>query len=263
MAILEFNRKDARLVVNFLRMNLRDKYLGSALGAAWAVANPLLLLAVFTFVFGFIYKIRLPGAETTFSYAIWLIGGYGPWLATSEAIFSSALSLVNSAGMIKNMAFKTELLPIAAALNGLPPLVVTLVFLAILVVADGNPPTWHALLVAPVVVLHFAFVISLSFFVSAINVFVRDVGFALPNLLFVLLFATPIFYPIESTPGIVQVISALNPFYILPEGYRAALIYHRIPDPAGLAYVGILSIALGWFGLKFFRRVKGYFSAML
>lgn len=263
MAFLDFNRNDARLVLNFLRMNLRDKYMGSALGATWAVANPLLLLAVFTFVFGYVYKIRLPGAETTLSYAVWLIGGYGPWIATSEAIMAAALSLVTSAGMVKNMAFKTELLPVSAALTGLVPLLVSLVFLAILLVFDDNPPTWHALAVIPVVVLHFAFVIALGFFLSTITVFVRDVGFVLPNLLFVILFATPIFYPIESTPRIVQLVSAVNPFYIVPEGYRAALIYHRLPDLAGLAYVGAVTLVLGYFGLKVFRRVKGHFTGML
>lgn len=263
MAFLDFNRTDARLVLNFLKMNLRDKYMGSALGAAWAVANPLLLLVVFTFVFGYVYKINLPGAETTLSYAVWLIGGYGPWIATSEAIMAAALSLVSGAGMVKNRAFKTELLTIAAALTGLVPLLVSLAFLVVLMFVDNNPPTWHALTVIPLVVLHFAFVIALGFFLSAITVFVRDVGFVLPNLLFVILFATPIFYPIESTPHILQLVSVANPFYIVPEGYRAALIYHRIPDLPGLAYVGVVSLVLGYSGLKVFRRVKGYFTAML
>jgi lipopolysaccharide transport system permease protein len=263
MIILGLNRTDARLALNFFRINLRDKYLGSALGSIWAVANPLLQLGIFTYVFGFVYKIRLPGAETTLAYSIWLIGGYGPWIALQESIMACALCVVSSAPIVKNMAFKTEVLPFAAALTGIVPLTVSMLFLSLLLIADGNPPTWHAILIVPIVALQFLFVASLGFFLAAVTVFVRDLAIVLPNLLFALLFATPIFYPVESTPAILRGLSKANPFYIIPESYRTVMIYHKIPDPWALAYVAVISAALSIIGIKVFRRVKGYFGAML
>jgi lipopolysaccharide transport system permease protein len=260
MAVLGFDRNDAKLMWAFFGMNLRDRYLGSHLGSLWAVANPVLMLALFTFVFGYVFKMKLPGVDTTLSYAIWLISGYGPWLATSEALMAASLSVVASAGLVKNMAFKTEVLPITAALTGLLPLGVSLGFLTVLLVVDGNMLSWHAMFGIAIVVLQFALIISLGFFMSAVTVFVRDFAFALPM---VVLFATPIFYPLASTPPFVQAISLGNPFYIISEGYRRTLVYHHLPDVIGLLYVAALSAVLAVVGLKLFRRYKRYFEARL
>lgn len=258
-----FDPSDVRLLWNFFKMNLRDKYLGSSLGSAWAIANPLLLLAIFTFLFGYVYRLRLPGVETTFSYTVWMISGYGPWLASTEAIMAAAMSVVSAAGLVKNMAFKAEILPIAAGLTGLVPLGVCSFFLVVLLFADGNGLSWHALTVVLIAILQFGFIVSLGFFLSVITVFVRDLGFALPNLLMIILFATPIFYPIESMPRIMQMLTQVNPFYIITEGYRQPLIYHRIPDVLGLVYLAAVSFGLGVCGLKVFRRLKGYLEARL
>jgi len=263
VGVFGFDPSDARLLWNFFKMNVRDKYLGSRLGSVWAIANPLLMLTIFTFVFGYVYRLRLPGAETTFSYTIWMISGYGPWLASTEAIMATTMSVVSAAGLVKNMAFKAEILPIAAALTGLLPLGVCSCLLVVLLLVDGNTLSWHALMVLLIAILQFAFVASLGFFLSVITVFVRDLGIALPNVLTIVLFATPIFYPIESMPRVMQVLSQGNPFYIISEGYRQALIYHRTPDVLGLVYLAAVSFGLGVSGLKVFRRLKGYLEARL
>ena len=258
-----FDPSDVKLLWNFFKMNLRDKYLGSSLGSAWAVANPLLLLSIFTFVFTYVFGLRFPGLETKFSYTIWLVAGYGPWLATTEAIMSATMSVVSAAGLVKNMAFKTEILPIAAALTGLLPFGVCSSFLIVLLFVDGNVLSWHALMVVLIAILQFAFITSLSFFLSVITVFIRDFGIALPNILMVVLFMTPIFYPLESLPRIMQIVSYANPFYIICEGYRQTLVHHQMPNMFGLVYLATISSGLGVFGLRVFRRLKGYLEARL
>ena len=260
---LGFGGTELRLLWNFLKMDVRDKYVGSSLGSVWAVANPLLLLTIFTFVFGFVYRVRLPGAETTLSYAIWLISGYGPWLATTEAIMAATMSLVAASGLTKNMAFKAEVVPIAAALTGILPLAVSSCLLAVLLFVDGNALYWHALFVIVIAVLQFAFISALGLFLALATVFVRDLGIALPNLLTIVLFATPIFYPIESMPRVMQWVSRFNPFYIISESYRQSLIYHHAPGIFGLIYLCALAALLGVSGLKMFRRLKGYLEARL
>ncbi len=261
--MLGFNRRDVATIWNFFRMNLRDRYLGSRFGAAWAIANPLMMLGIFTFVFGFVFKARLPGADTTFAYSIWLISGYGPWLAITESLTSSASSVISASGLIKNLAFKSETLPIAAALLGLVPLAVSVVFVLILLAIDGNMPTWHAGLIVIIVMLQFLLVTALGFFLAATTVFFRDLALVLPNMLLIVLFASPIFYPIESMPRIVQAASQYNPFYILPEAYRVVLLQHRVPDFGSLVYVAIVSSAVGYLTLSFFRRAKTWFDAAL
>ena len=119
-------------------MNLR--FLGSALGIVWAAANPVLMLGIFTFVFGVVFKSKLPGAETSLSYVIWLISGYGPWLAIAEGLSTGTSAVVANSNLVKNLKFKTEILPIAGALTGIIPLLVAILYLMALLAIDGRPP---------------------------------------------------------------------------------------------------------------------------
>ena len=261
--MLGFAKSDIRLAFNFFKMSLKDKYLGSALGGVWAIANPLFMLAVYTLVFGFVFKVRLPGAETTLAYVIWLISGYGPWLATVEAITASTASVVGAAGVVKNLAFKVELIPISSAFVGLISLAVSLVFLLVLLVLTGNVPGWHAIWLPVIVVVQFFLIVALGLWFSALNVFVRDFSVALPNLLTIFMFATPIFYPLESLPGFMQKVSLFNPFFVISDAYRSVLINQQSPGLIGLLGVLVLSRLLFVAGLTAFRRAKGFFDAAL
>lgn len=263
MHMFGFNKNDIYLGFNLFKMNVRDRYLGSTLGSFWAIANPLFMLGLYTFVFGFVFKVRLPGAETTLGYVVWLISGYGPWIATVEAISASTSSVVGSAGIVKNMAFKTELLPIASALMGLISLAVSLCFLLVLLFFAGNVPSWHIVWLPLVVAVQFFLIISIGLWLSALNVFVRDLSVALPNILTIFMFATPIFYPLESMPTLVQNLSLGNPFYVIAEAYRTVLLQHNSPNMLALLFVVLLAGLLFISGLRAFRRAKGYFDAAL
>lgn len=258
-----FNKQDIRLAFNLFKMNVRDRYLGSSLGSFWAIANPLFMLALYTFVFGFVFKVRLPGADTTLGYVIWLIIGYGPWIATTEAILASTTSVVGAAGVVKNMAFKTELLPISAAFVGLISLGVSLCFLLILMIIEGHVPDWHIVWLPLIVTLQFFLLVSLGLWLSAINVFVRDLSMALPNMLTIIMFVTPIFYPMESMPTLVRKVSFANPFYLIADAYRGVLLHNTTPSLAGMSYIFLLSLTVFYFGLAAFRRAKGYFDSAL
>ena len=157
----------------------------------------------------------------------------------------------------------TTVLPIASALTGLLPLGVSLVFLFCLLLADGQWLTWHVVFLVPIVLLQMMLVIAIGFLVAATTVFFRDLTYALPNLLTVILFASPIFYPLESMPRIVRTLSQFNPFYVLSQAYRDALVNHQIPDLWGLLFVATISTVLGLGTLFVFRRVKSFFEAAL
>jgi lipopolysaccharide transport system permease protein len=261
--MLGFNRYDVRLGLNLLKMTLRDRYLGSGLGGLWAIANPLILLALYTYIFGFVFKTKLPGAETTLSYVVWLISGYGPWIATSDALMAATVSVTGASGLVKNMAFKTELLPIANTFIGSISLSVTLLFLPILIVASGTALSWHILLLPLIVLVHFSLLIALGIWLSAINVFIRDTTQIMPTLLMIWLFMSPIFYSYESMPLIIQKITFLNPIYIITSSYRDVLNGNRFPSFLGLLYVEFISVIVFYYGLKAFRRVKGNFDGVL
>ena len=172
-------------------------------------------------------------------------------------------SVMGASGMVKNMAFKTELLPIAATLVGLINLVVSFCFLLALLVWSGSAITWHLVLLPIVVVLQFAFAAALGIWLSAIAVFVRDVVQILPTLLTAVMFVTPIFYSFDTMPQIIQRVSVANPLYQIAEGYRTILIANRMPDMIGLLYVAAISFIIFFFGLRAFRRAKGSFDSAI
>jgi lipopolysaccharide transport system permease protein len=263
MQLLGFTPADGRLIINLFRMNIRDRYLGSALGLFWAILNPMLMLGMYTFIFGFVFKARLPGAETTFAYSIWLISGMVPYMAVSEALSSTASSVVGGAGMVKNVVFKSETLPYASTLTAAVPFTVGMLFLFILISIDGNYPTWHIVLLVPLVLVQFAFLGGIGLFLAATTVFVRDVMQALSTIIMFLMFFTPIFYTIEMMPRMIQRVTFFNPLYQLTQPYRDIILYHRVPDLKGLCYIAVLAVLFNIAGLRYFRRLKGYFEIKL
>lgn len=263
MQLFGFSSAEGRLIINLFKMNIRDRYLGSTLGIVWAVLNPLFLLSMYTFIFGFVFKAKIPGAETTFAFAIWLISGMVPYLAFSDALNATASSVISGAGMVKNVVFKSETLPYAAALTAVVPFVVGMMFLFILLIIDGNYPSWHIIAILPVIILQFTFFGGIGLFLSATTVFVRDIIQALSTFIMLLMFFTPLFYAKEMLPSIIQKITFFNPLYQITDPYREIILYHRLPDFTGLAYLAVLALLLNVFGLKYFRKLKGYFSMKL
>lgn len=263
MNFIGFETKDILMIFNLFKMNIRDRYLGSSLGLLWAVINPILFLGLYTFIFGFIFKTRVPGSDSTFAYAIFLISGYVPYLAIAESMGATTSSIVSAGAMVKNIVFKVECLPIASTMIASVPFFVGMVFLEILLIIDGNYPSWHIVFLIPVMILQFAFLVGLAFFLSATTVFMRDIAQIIPTITLLIVFFTPIFYTFEMLPKMVQMMTFLNPFHQITSPYRVILLQHQIPNWKGLIYLAILTIILNVAGLKYFRRLKGYFTMAL
>ena len=141
------------------------------------------MLSIFTFVFGFVFKARLPGAETSITYVIWLIAGYGPWVFIAEGLSLATNAFVKHATLIRNISFRRELLVFAEALSGIVPMLVAVMFLAVLLVIDGRHPNFSWLVIPPILIVQYILICGFGLILGSINVFARDVIFALPNIL--------------------------------------------------------------------------------
>jgi lipopolysaccharide transport system permease protein len=263
MTLAGFDRRDFGMLLNLFRMALTDRFLGSSLGMVWAVLSPLMLMGIFVFVFTFVFPSRLPGREGALPFVIWLISGYAPWLGLSEGLSSATGSVTSNAGIVKNIAFKSELLPIVGAMLGLVPLSVGLVLIFALKLAAGEPLSFAILALPVVITLQLLFVSALGLFLAALNVFVRDTSLALPSILTILLFASPIFYPLSAYPPAAQGILIYNPFYVLAECYRAPLLAGALPEWWMPVYLLVVSGVLAVGGLWWFRRLKSFFDTRL
>jgi lipopolysaccharide transport system permease protein len=263
MMLAGFDRRDYGMLLSLFRMALSDRFLGSSLGLVWAVLSPLMLMGIFVFVFTFVFPSRLPGREGALPFVIWLISGYAPWLGLSEGLSSATSSVTGNAGIVKNIAFKSELLPVVGAMLGLVPLGVGLCLVGFLKVISGQGLNWTIVALPLIIMLQLFFVSGIGLFLSALNVFVRDTALALPSILTMLLFASPIFYPLSAYPAPVQAILVFNPFYVLAECYRAPLLAGTLPPLWMLAYLACVSGLLIAGGLWWFRRLKSFFDTRL
>lgn len=263
MTLAGFDRRDFGMLLSLFRMALTDRFLGSSLGMVWAVLSPLMLMGIFVFVFTFVFPSRLPGRDGALPFVIWLISGYAPWLGLSEGLSSATNSVTGNAGIVKNIAFKSELLPIVGAMLGLVPLGVGLVLIFALKIAAGEALSWALLALPAVIALQLLFVSALGLFLGALNVFVRDTSLALPSILTILLFASPIFYPLSAYPAAAQAVLIYNPFYVLSECYRAPLLAGTLPPLWLPVYLTCISVFLAAGGLWWFRRLKSFFDTRL
>jgi ABC-type polysaccharide/polyol phosphate export permease len=159
--------------------------------------------------------------------------------------------------------FKSETIPIAFTLTSIVTLGVGSFFLLVLLFLNGQSLTWYALLIIPVIILQFLFLIGLAFFISATTVFFRDILQIIPTILMVFLFFTPIYYSIDILPPFAAKITFFNPLYQMVQSYRDVLILHTFPNIFGLIYLLLLSILMIIVGLAYFRRLKGYFELAL
>jgi lipopolysaccharide transport system permease protein len=263
MAVLGFFRSDSAVLASFARMALHDRYTGSALGMGWSLLHPLLQLTIYTAVFGFIFRVQPPGMNTTTEYVLWLLAGLVPYLAFVEGVSAGAGSVVRAQGLVKNILFKTELLPLAAASLSLIPLGVGVLFVAALASVGAHAPGGKILLLPVALLIHVAAVAGVALALSALSVFLRDLLQSLPTLLTLLMFATPVFYSEDMAPAGLRGVLWFNPMNRLVALWRGVLT--EAPLPSTIEVVGLAAAALITFviGLALFRRLKSHFELAL
>jgi ABC-type polysaccharide/polyol phosphate export permease len=238
---------------------LKARYRGSFLGFFWSLVNPLLLLAVYSFVFGFVF--RRPIGETTEPYALFLITGLFPWIWASTSLLEATMSLSANAGLLRKAVFPAEVLPVVSVLANLVHFLLALPILAVALGVGrwmGYPVAgWPSLLLPVVVALQLPMLGGLALGLAALHVHFKDVRDILANLLTLLFFMAPILYPLAAVgiPALRWLILA-NPFTPFTLAYQRLLFAGELPD-AGL-WLGMAAVSLvAWVaGSWLFARLR-------
>ena len=251
------------LALHFIRRDLRNRYLGSFSGGLWALVQPLVQLAVYAFVFVYIFKAKAPGADAP-GFVPFLALGLWPWTAFAEGVSRATTTIQDNAPLIRKIAMPREVLVFSAVASAF--LIHGVGFCAIaLALRLGGVPV--DLLALPLALGEFAqlFMLALgvAFLFAALQVFVRDLAAALPQLLMLWMFASPVFYASESLPPAYRGWFALNPLAHYPEAFRALLLHSGTLGLAAQALA--LAVALGVLalGLAVFRRLNPHFEDFL
>ena len=249
------------LFVNFFTRELTTRYLGSATGLAWALIHPLALLAVYHFVFTTVFR---AGNFEGKSFLLFVAVALWPWLAAQEALVRATVSLAGYASLIRKVAFPHEIVVYASVGAALALQFAGYIVVLIALRAFGEPVHFEGLLVAaPLWIVLAIAVTGVSLFLSALQVFIRDVEHVLVPLLMITMYLTPILYPLTLVPEGVRPWVAANPFGWLVGRLRDALIDGRIALQWSDAVALCVALALFFGGRWVFARLSPHFEDFL
>ncbi len=238
--------------------DVKVRYKQTALGAAWAILQPLFMMIIFTIFFG-----RIAGVDSQgMPYPVFALAGLVPWTFFSNAISSSGNSLVGSANLITKVYFPRLIVPTAAMLAGLVDFLLSFGLLCVLMAYYRIAPTIQILFLPVLVLLTALFSLGVGTWFSALNVKYRDVRFALPFLIQLWLFVSSVILPSNAIPQKWRWLLLLNPMSGIIEGYRAALFGLPFDWPT-LGIASGLTIVVLFYAIYSFGRVERSFADII
>lgn len=250
----------ARELLYFLAWrDLKTRYAQTLIGAGWALMQPLLSTLIFTLVFSYLAKVPSDGLP----YPLFAFAAILPWSLFSKSLERSTLSVVTEGGLIKKVYFPRLIIPIAATFINLVDFAVGLLILIGMMAWYQLLPQWTVLFLPLFVVVALLTALSVSLWLSALNVKYRDVASMVPLMTQLWMFASPVLYPASLVPESLRWYYGLNPMAGVIEGFRWALLGKTAPDwtmvAVSLGVVGFLLIG----GVMFFRRVERTFADLI
>jgi lipopolysaccharide transport system permease protein len=230
-----------------LRLSVRYKQ--SALGWIWAVLQPLALMISYTAIFSRVAKMPSEGAP----YPVFVLTALLPWIFFSGAISNATGGIVTYSNLVSKVYFPREIITLSYIAAALFDFCIASLMLGLLMLYYKTHMTWNALYAVPIIVALITFTVAISLIVSALQVRVRDISMAVPLVLQVLMFATPVVYPLQSVPASIRRIYLVNPVAVLIDNFRRVLLHGESPDFiwVGIAtIIAIFSFVLAYAGFK-------------
>jgi len=252
-----------RLLVSMVRRDISIRYRGSFIGIAWSLIIPLLMLVVYTAVFGGIFKARWGGDGSTTQFALQLFCGLTLHGLLGDCLSRAPAKVLEHANYVKKVVFPLEILPVIVVSSSLFHALLSIVILLLAVVFVGDGLHWPALCL-PLVLLPFLLLcLGVSWFLAATTVYVRDLVHVTSLLSTLLLFLSPIFYPIEMIPTMFRGVMMFNPLTIPVEQLRSVLISGHWPNWGLLGLYTGVSMLLAWLGYAWFQKARKGFADVL
>jgi len=250
------------LLRQFAWREIRGRYHGTFLGVFWSLLTPLLLLLVYTFVFSQVFRARwgMFPEETALEFALTLYAGLLLYNVFAEAVGRAPNLILAQPNLVKKVVFPTEILPPALLLGSLAYALASLAVVWVVHVLLVRPPSWNVLWFPVVLAPFCCFVLGLCWFFAALGVFVRDLGPTLAVFLQLLMFLTPIFYPLYIVPEAWRWLFRLNPLAVFVENTRRVLLWDLPPTFLSLAWVSVGSLSVMLLGYVWFMRTKRAFA---
>ena len=248
------------LIFSFAKRELLGRYKGSALGIAWAVLTPVVMIAIFTFIFAGIFGARFGTNHSHWDYALYLFCGLLPWSMFQESVQQSANTIVVNSNLVKRVVFPLETLPAAQVFAALGNQLFATVALLIAMIIVRQRLELTALWLPVLLIPQLLFALGAAWLVASLGVFLRDIAQGITLLLMAWMYLTPIIYPESIVPDRFRALIDFNPFTPLVRNYRRIFLDGLAPDWPALAYFAAIAVVLFIFGYWWFARTRKSFA---
>jgi lipopolysaccharide transport system permease protein len=257
--------RERSLLFQMTQREVVGRYRGSVMGLAWSFFTPLLMLAVYTYVFSEVFNARWDQVEqqSRADFAMILFSGLIVFSLFSETVSKAPGLILAHASYVKKVIFPLEILPASALLGALFHALVSLLALFLVMLLLGRGVSWTALCLPLVYLPLLAYSLGLAWFLASLGVYLRDVGQAIGVIVALLMFTTPIFYPLSALPEAARFWVSLSPLAFLIEESRKVLLFGFWPDWAGLSAHAILGALCAWLGYAWFQKTRSGFADVL
>jgi len=235
------------------------RYKQTAIGVAWVILQPLITMLIFTAIFGMLAKVPSDGIW----YPVFSLTALLPWTYFSQAVTRAGESVVVNAKIVSKIYFPRLWLPLAMVVSPLIDFALSMILLFGLLLYAGIPLSWKVVTLPAFILLAMLTALGLSLFTSAMNAKYRDVGHAIPFVIQIWMYLSPIVYPVSLVPEQWRWLYGLNPMAGVIEGFRWALLGRTAPDPVVMAESVIVLLLVVISGLVYFRKMERQFADII
>jgi lipopolysaccharide transport system permease protein len=254
-----------QLILQMIRREVLGRYRGSVFGLAWSFLNPILMLSIYTFVFSVVFKARWgEGAvDSKTQFAMLVFVGMIVLGLFTEAVNRSPNLILGNTNYVKKVVFPLEILPIISLGAALFHAVISLLVLAVALLLINHHVHWTFIFIPIVVSPLVFFTLGITWMLASFGVFMRDIGQTIGILTTILMFMSPVFYPVSALPDQFQGLMMLNPLTFIIEQCRLVAISGQTPDWLGLAIYTLVSLLVMWLGYVWFQKTRKGFADVL
>ena len=254
------------LLGKMVRRTLALKYKGAVLGVLWNFIQPLMMLAIYTFVFSVVFEARW-GTDTSTEghgrFSVILFAGMLVYMIFSESLSQACFQITNNTNYVKKVVFPLEILPLIPVLASFVQGLIWLVLLFFAVVFLFGTVSATMLLFPAVLLPLFLFTLGFAYFTASLSVYLRDTPYVVSVLLQMLFFMTPIFYPVSAVPEDLRGILEVNPLTVMINELRSLFLFGQMPDWWFLGKASLISLIVFLLGFAWFNKTKKGFADVL
>ena len=250
------------LIISMAKREVATQYVGSLLGFIWTFIHPMVMIFVFWVVFSVGFRVQ---PTNNVPFVVWLTAGMASWFVFADIVNGSAGVIVSNAPLIKKTMFPSQILPVVKIASCFITHLVFLFVLIGLIIFQKMPFSFYFLQFIYYLICMSVLALGLGWLVSALNVFIRDVGQIVAVIIQVGFWATPIFWDINMMPPKIQILFKLNPMFYIVQGYRESFIYFHPfwVHPRQTIYFWVVTGVIFGLGALIFQKLKPQFADVL